>query len=68
MPILGIIPIATGIVGLFGLNDPIFDAAALHRMRSSTALWVWLGLGTAPFTGQFRTSNARRCCFVCCGA
>ena len=29
MAILGIIPIATGIVGLFGLSDPIFANAGI---------------------------------------
>ena len=52
MAILGIIPIATGIVGLFGLSDPIFANSGLPAnpiLDSNLRFFagIWLGLGIA---------------------
>ena len=54
MAVLGIIPIATGIVGLFGLSDPIFansgiPANAILDSNLRFFAGVWLGLGIALY-------------------
>jgi hypothetical protein len=54
MAVLGVIPIATGIVGLFGLSDPIFansgiPANAILDSNLRFFAGVWLGLGIALY-------------------
>ena len=52
--ILGAIPVLTGIIGLFGLSDPIYASARLpaNALLDSNLRFfsgVWLGLGLAVF-------------------
>ncbi len=52
--ILGAIPVATGIIGLFGIHDPIYASAALpeHALLDSNLRFlsgIWLGLGLAVY-------------------
>ena len=54
MAILGLIPIATGIIGLFGLSDPIYansgiPANAILDSNLRFFAGVWLGLGVALY-------------------
>ena len=54
MVILGLIPILTGIVTMFGLSDPIYSSAGIphHALLDSNLRFfggVWLGLGIALF-------------------
>jgi hypothetical protein len=50
MAILGIIPIATGIVGLFGLNDPIFANSGPPANAILDSNLGLARLGNCPFT------------------
>jgi hypothetical protein len=50
--ILGLVPVLTGIVGLFGLSDPIYASADLpanalldSNLRFLSGVWLGLGLG-----------------------
>ena len=52
MAILGIVPIATGIIGMFGLSDPIFANSGLpantildSNLRFFAGVWLGLGIG-----------------------
>ncbi|MES2818281.1 MAG: DUF4345 domain-containing protein [Pseudomonadota bacterium] len=52
--ILGAVPVITGIVGMFGLSDPLYASAGLpesplldSNLRFLSA--IWLGLGIAVF-------------------
>ena len=52
--ILGIIPVATGLIGLSGLRDPLYSASGLDQnvlLDSNLRFFsgVWLGLGLALF-------------------
>jgi uncharacterized protein DUF4345 len=52
--ILGIIPVATGLIGLSGLRDPLYSASGLDQnvlLDSNLQFFsgVWLGLGLALF-------------------
>lgn len=52
--ILGVIPIVTGIVGMFGIHDPLYASAHLARsavLDSNLRFFggVWLGLGIALY-------------------
>ena len=54
MAVLGIIPIATGIIGMFGLSDPLFANSGLPAnaiLDSNLRFFagVWLGLGIALY-------------------
>jgi hypothetical protein len=49
--ILGLIPVVTGVVGMFGLNDPLYASLDLPRsavldsnMRFFAGVWLSLGL------------------------
>jgi hypothetical protein len=51
MAVLGVIPVATGIVTMFGLSDPIYASAGLpanalldSNLRFFGGLWLVLGL------------------------
>jgi hypothetical protein len=52
--VLAIIPVVTGIIGMWGLNDPIYASAALtaNTLLDSNLRFfsgVWLGLGLALY-------------------
>ena len=52
--VLGTIPVVTGIVGMFGLSDPIYASAGLpaNTLLDSNLRFfsgVWLGLGLALY-------------------
>jgi hypothetical protein len=52
--ILGVVPVVTGIVGMFGLDDPIYKSigippSALLDSNLRFLSGVWLGLGLAVF-------------------
>ena len=52
MAILGIVPVTTGLIGLRGLNDPLYAPVSTpHAVLLDTNLrffsGVWLGLGLA---------------------
>ena len=52
--LLGIVPFATGIIGLFGLDDPLYAVMGLPRnaLLDSNLRFlsgVWLGVGLAVF-------------------
>ncbi len=52
--ILGVVPFATGIVGMFGIGDPIYGSLGLPQdalLDSNLRFFsgVWLGLGVAVF-------------------
>jgi hypothetical protein len=52
--ILGAVPVLTGMIGLFGLSDPIYASANLpaNALLDSNLRFlsgVWLGLGLAVF-------------------
>ena len=52
--LLGVIPVLTGIIGMFGLSDPIYASANIPAnavLDSNLRFFggVWLGLGLALF-------------------
>ena len=52
--ILGAVPVLTGLIGLFGLSDPIYGGAGIpaNALLDSNLRFlsgVWLGLGLAVF-------------------
>jgi hypothetical protein len=52
--VLGVIPVVTGLIGMFGLSDPIYASAGLPAnvlLDSNLRFFggVWLGLGLAMF-------------------
>jgi Domain of unknown function (DUF4345) len=52
--LLGAIPIMTGIIGMFGINDPLYASAGLPPsalLDSNLRFFsgVWLGLGVAMY-------------------
>lgn len=52
--ILGVVPVLTGMIGMFGLSDPIYASANLpaNALLDSNLRFlsgVWLGLGLAVF-------------------
>ena len=54
MAVLGLIPVGTGIVTLFGLSDPIYATASIARnalLDSNLRFFggTWLGLGIAIY-------------------
>jgi Domain of unknown function (DUF4345) len=54
MALLGVIPVLTGIVSMFGLSDPLYAAAGIpaNALLDSNLRFfagVWLGLGLALY-------------------
>ncbi len=52
--VLGVVPVLTGIVAMFGIDDPIYASAGLpdNALLDSNLRFfggVWLGLGVAVF-------------------
>jgi hypothetical protein len=52
--VLGAVPVVTGIIGMFGLSDPIYSTAGLpaNALLDSNLRFfggVWLGLGLAVY-------------------
>jgi Domain of unknown function (DUF4345) len=64
--VLVLIPIVTGIIAMSGTSDPIYAAASVaplpvldSNLRFFAGVWL-----DSPFSGLFRKSIPRPCCFA----